>query len=291
MLSRLAVRGANASLLRRSLLPVAGTPAALRILPARNFSRSPLSLNSAQGVKVEDEKEEESIIQSMGGWYPLVGLSLTAMIGKEFIILNGASLNFVFFYGFWGWLYMTQGEALSKMLNDDMEAIRKNFLYDPLDFTIEGYKQAIISFKAQTSILDYIKDVAKHSPLSIKAEAEALNKRAAFEAREKVISQLSAQKSLQQLKNLRVDMILQENFADDVEIAWRNADKASKSKFMDNAIADLESGFHNLREVKDDPIKQVYKAELEKYAQKLQPFRKEDIVSQAKAWPVSIHLL
>jgi hypothetical protein len=264
---------------------------ALRLLSARDFSKSTLSLNSAQGIKVEAEKEEESIIQSMGGWYPLVGLGLTAMIGKEFIILNASSLNFVFFYGFWGWLYMTQGEALSKMFNDDMEAIRKNFLYDPLDFTIEGYKQAIISFKAQTSILDYIKDVAKHSPLSIKAEAEALNKKAALEAREKVIQQLSAQKSLQQLKNLRVDMILQENFADDVEIAWKESGKAHKSKFMDNAIADLESGFINLREVKDDPVKIVYKAELERYAQKLQPYRKQDIVSKAKAWPVSINLL
>lgn len=264
---------------------------ALRVVPAREFSRARPSLNSASGIKVEDEKEEESIIQSMGGWYPFVGLSCVALISKEFIILNGASLNFVFFYGFWGWFYMTQGESMTKMLNDDMEAIRKNFLYDPLDYAIEGYKQAIISFKAQTNILAYIKDVAKHSPLSVKAEAEALNKKAALEAREKVIQQLSAQKSLQQLKNLRVDTILQENFADDVEIAWRSADKSAKSKFMDNAIADLESGSYNLRNVKDDPVKQIYKAELEKYAAKLQPYRKEDIVSKAKAWPVSINLL
>lgn len=248
------------------------------------------SQSGTQSV-TEEEKQEESIVESMGGWVPLVGLTAVAMIGKEFIIINGAGLNIVFFYGFWGILYMTQGEGLTKMFYDDLEALRKNFLYDPLDYAIENYKQTIISFKAQTHILNYIRDVAKHSPLSVKAEAEALNKKAALDAREKIVASLSAQKSLQQLKNLNVELILQENFAEDVELAWEGVDQKDKDEFLENQLKDLEAGVKTNLALAKDPIKRVYKSVLEQYAQKLQPFKKEDVVAKAKAWPVDVNLL
>ena len=267
----------------------AGRLPGLTVMPQRHFSRTQTRLDAVRPV--EDEKEEESIIQSMGGWYPLVGLSAVALLGKEFIIFNGGGLNFFFFYAFWGGVYMTQGEALSKMFNEDMEAYRKNFLYDPLDYAIEGYKQTIISLKAQTHMLDYIKDVAKHSPLSIKAEAEALNKMAALDARERAVLALSSQKSLQQLKNANVATILQENFGDDVEVAWTSGPKKNFDIFMENGLADLEKGVKTNLPFDKDPVKQVYKTQLVKYAKKLAPYKKDDVVTQASEWPVDHNLL
>eukprot|EP00808_Paulinella_micropora_P012784 g77083.t1 len=283
MFSKLAVR--NAALLRN-------LPAATRLNAEqlRHFSRARVLLQASttvpnSAIPVEDEKQEESIVQSMGGWYPLLGLGAAALIGKEFIILNGSSMNLVFFYSFYGWLYLTQGEMLSKMFHDVAESVRKTYLYDPLDLSIEHYKQAIISFKAQSHILEYIKDVAKHSPLSIAAEAKALNTMAANKAREETLETLTAQKGLQYLKNLRVESILQQNFAEDVEIAWEEADSKLKDKFMQNALADLESGEYTHFTLEEDPLKQVYKIELQKYAKKLAPITNQPFLEEAERWP------
>lgn len=171
------------------------------------------------------------------------------------------------------------------MLHEGTESVRKTYFYDPLDLSIENYKQAIISFKAQSHILEYIKDVAKHSPLSIAAEAKALNTMAANKAREETLETLTAQKGLQYLKNLRVESILQQNFAEDVEIAWEEADSKLKDKFMQNALADLESGEYTHFTLEEDPLKQVYKKQLQKYAKKLAPIRNEPNVEEAERWP------
>jgi len=96
---------------------------------------------------LDEEAKEPGVIETYG-WYPFIGLSLTALISKELIILSPANLLGTYSLVGLGLGYLLFGETLKKAALADFEKERKQ-QQDMMDTMIELTKAEIAIWKTK----------------------------------------------------------------------------------------------------------------------------------------------
>jgi len=131
---------------------------------------------------LEEDAKAPGVIEKYG-WYPFVGLSLTALIGKEIVVLSPANLLGTYTLVGLGAIWLLAGETIKKTATEEAEQDEKT-QKDMMDVVVELNKAEIAVWKTKGLEADLLEQYRNES-VTVNAKwsaAQVLKARHAYRA-------------------------------------------------------------------------------------------------------------